>query len=174
MNSNEDSLTGVMPIELAREIARQGEVKLVAIINLGTAADLRATALCGIFGAAAVGIGAAVLAALASDHPLDNLIAAGAFVSVGLFVAAVIAGIAGAPRDFFVAGGDPDSLREWSWHGRGWYSEAEMLDATGARYAKSIENNKRTLESGACRIKAALIVALASSAFGVAINFLPG
>ena len=55
-----------MPLALAREIERQGEVRLKALMELGTAADLRATTLSGIFGAAAIGSGAAALANLAS------------------------------------------------------------------------------------------------------------
>lgn len=103
-----------MPIDLAREIARQGEVRLSAIMNLATAADLRATTLCGIFGAGFVGITAAVLAVLASNHPSSALIASGVILSFGLFVAAIFAARAGAPGDLFIGGGNPDSLREWS------------------------------------------------------------
>jgi hypothetical protein len=66
-----------IPVGLAREIARQGEARLNALISIATAADLRATTLCGIFGAASIGIGTAVLAYLTTDHPLTKLIAAG-------------------------------------------------------------------------------------------------
>jgi hypothetical protein len=48
------------PLELAREIARQGETRLMAVMGLATAADARATTLCGIFGAGSIGLGAAV------------------------------------------------------------------------------------------------------------------
>lgn len=46
-----------MPLELARELSRQGQKRLDALISLATAADLRAATLCGIFGASAVAAG---------------------------------------------------------------------------------------------------------------------
>jgi hypothetical protein len=55
-----------MPVELAREIARQGETRLAAIMSLATAADLRATTLTGIFGGASVAFIVAVLASFAT------------------------------------------------------------------------------------------------------------
>jgi hypothetical protein len=132
-----------MPLQLAREIARQGEARLTALVNLGTAADLRATTLCGIFGASAVAIGAAVLAGIASGHSIPALIAGGTIVSTGLFLAAIIVAHAGAPQDFYVAGGNPDVLRQWSWDTDKWRSETEMLDATADRYARSIAANSQ-------------------------------
>jgi hypothetical protein len=147
-----------MPLGLAREIARQGEARLTAITSLATAADLRATTLCGIFGAASVAVTAAVLASISANRPI-NLILAGAVVSLGLFGAALIAAHAGAPRDFFVGGGNPDILREWSWDGYKWRSEVEMLDATACRYAASIGANRKLLELSSRRVIAALCVA---------------
>src|SRR5438046_1061556 len=116
-----------MPLELAREIARQGEIRLAAISSLAAAADSRATTLCGIFVASSVAIAGAVLANIVSDHPALRLILAGAIVSIGLFMAAGIIAHALAPRDFFIAGGNPDILRQWSWDIDKWRIEAEML-----------------------------------------------
>jgi hypothetical protein len=160
-----------MPVELAREIARQGEVRLTAITSLATAADLRATTLCGIFGAASVAMAVAVLASIAASRPI-SLISAGAVVSLGLFGAALIAAHAGAPRDFFVGGGNPDILREWSWRGEGWRSEAEMLDATACRYAASIAANGKLLELNSKRVIAALCVAGSSLPIAVLAFFI--
>ncbi|HXQ53375.1 MAG TPA: hypothetical protein VN802_19945 [Stellaceae bacterium] len=161
-----------LPVDLAREIARQGEVRLAAIMALATAADLRATTLCGIFGTAAVGTGAAVLVDLASEHPSTALIVAGTVTAIGIFVAALIAAISGAPRDFYIAGGNPDMLREWSWTGRSWRSETEMLDGTAARQAQSIAADKAILRSGSRRVAAALWIAFAAPLFGVLAYFL--
>jgi hypothetical protein len=147
-----------MPLELAREMARQGEARLAAITGLATAADLRATTLCGIFGASSIAVAAAVLASITAGRPV-GLILAGAIVSIGLFGAALIAANAGAPRDFFVGGGNPEILREWSWNGEGWRSEAEMLDATACRYAASIAANRELLELNSKRVVAALCLA---------------
>jgi hypothetical protein len=156
-----------IPIPLAREIARQGEARLTALSSLGTSADLRATTLCGIFGAVAVGVSAAVLANLVSDHPILTLTIGGAVVSLGLFLAAGIVANAAAPRDFYIAGGNPDILREWSWDGGRWRTETEMLDATADRYARSIAVNHENLELGSKRVRAALWVAGASPLVGV-------
>ena len=104
-------------VDLAREIARQGEVRLTALTSLATAADLRPATLCGIFGATAVAIGAAALANGVSGHPIWTLIAAGMTASLGLFAAAIAAARAAMPQDFYVSGGNPDELRQWSWDG---------------------------------------------------------
>lgn len=161
-----------MPIGVAREIARQGEVRLVALMNLATAADLRATTLCGIFGAASIGIGAAILAYLGSDHPEMRLILSGSVAAFSLFIAALVAAVAGAPRDFWIAGGNPDKLRNWSWDNDKWRDEIDMLDATGQRQAQLIAANKKILEDGSKRITWSLLFALASPLLGVSIYFL--
>jgi hypothetical protein len=151
-----------IPTELAREIARQGEIRLIAIASLGAAADSRATTLCGIFVASSAATAGVVLANLVSNHPVLSLIVAGAVISLGLFMAAMIVAHALAPRDFFIAAGNPEILREWSWDNNGWRTEAQMLDATGCRYAQSIADDQRLLKIGSRRVKAALWVACAS------------
>lgn len=160
-----------MPLGLAQEISKQGEARLIALMNLATAADLRATTLCGIFGASAVASGAAVLAYYSSQNPLSNLIWAGSVTSILLFIAAIIAAIAGAPRDFFIAGGNPDSLREWAWNNNKWRDEIEMFDATAQRYADSIKKNREFLESGSTRIIWSLWVAAAAPILGTIFYF---
>jgi hypothetical protein len=154
-------------LELAREIARQGEARLAAIMSLATAADLRATTLCGIFGTSSVALTAAVLASIATGHAITGLILGGAVGAAGLFMAAFIAANAGAPRDLFIAGGNPDFLREWSWDAGKWRTEVEMLDATANRYAASIAANRDLLELGSKRVIAALWVAGASLPIGI-------
>lgn len=161
-----------MPAEVAREIARQGEVRLSALMDLATAADLRATTLCGICGAGSVGIMAAVLAVLSSDHQSWPLIAGGVVSSFCLFISAIIAAMSGAPRDFYLGGGNPDTLRNWSWTGAGWRNETEMLDATGDRYARSIAANAAILRSNTWRIQASLWIAGVSPIFGLLAFFI--
>jgi len=164
--------THPMPTEVAREIARQGEARLIALMALATAADLRATTLCGIFGASSVAIAAAVLSSIASGHGILRLSLTGGIVAFGLFFAALIAAHAGAPRDLFIAGGNPDILREWSWDAGKWRSQKDMLDATACRYAKSIAANRELLELGSRRMIAALSVAGASVPIGILAFFL--
>lgn len=160
-----------MSLELAREIARQGDKRLDAILSIATAADLRATTLCGIFGAASVGVGAAVLGTLTSAAPPAALIAAGAATGFFLFIASVLAALAGVPRNFFIAGGDPDTLREWSWDKHQWRNETQMLDATAQRQAESIQKDRKILENGTAFIRWAIFFGLASPLAGVASYF---
>ena len=163
-----------IPLDLAREIARQDEARLSAMMELATASDLRATTLFGILGAASVGIGAAVLTLLANErqgHSFAGLVAGGTVVALTLFSGSIIAALAGAPRDFYVSGGNPDLLRNWSWSERTWRTEVEMLDATGQRYAESINRNRKTLEAISKRVNVALSLALASPILGVAVFF---
>lgn len=151
-----------IPVEVAREIARQGEERLRALMSLATAADFRATTLCGIFGAGAIATVAATLAYVASEGAAAPLIWSGGVMSAGLFIAAIITAQAGAPRDFYISGGNPDTLREWSWDAGNWRSEVDMLDATASRYAQSINRNREVLASGSRRVIWALWVAGAS------------
>jgi hypothetical protein len=162
----------MMPVDLAREIARQAETRLMAIMALATAADARATMLCGIFGAASVGLGAAVLTYLGTDHPAARLIASGTVTAVLFLAAAIIAAFAGAPRDFWLAGGMPKALRDWAWEGTRWRSEAEMLDGTAQRLADAIDLDRRLLERESRLVNSSLWVAAAAVILGLTAYFL--
>jgi hypothetical protein len=139
---------------------------------LGTAADARAATFFGIFGAAGVAVGAAVLAYLGTDHHATRLVAAGAVTTVLLLGASVLAGYAGAPRDFWIAGGQPDELRDWAWNGTGWRDEAEILDGTAQRYAKTIELDRQILALESLRVRASMWVAGAAVAGGLVVYWL--
>lgn len=160
-----------MPVDLARNLAEQGAARLDAALALGTAADARSTTLMGIFGASAVGVGGAVLGYVSSAHPPSTpLVVAGSVTSFLLFVAAILTGIVARPSDFYVAGGDPASLRAWSWTADGhWRSEAEMLEATALRYAAHIKADIAILASGNTLIHASLAVAAAAPLLGLAV-----
>ena len=160
-------MSSVIPIELARELARQGEVRLTALTMLATAADSRATTVCGIFGAASITLAAAVLINFVSAHPTPALILGGSIASLGLFMAATIAARAAQPSDFFITGGSPDLLREWAWSDGKWREETELFDAIANRYAESIKKNGRALELSSKRFCAALWVAGASPLIAV-------
>jgi len=146
-------LARTMPVELAREIARQGEARLDAIMDLSTAAVARATTLCGIFGAAGVTITAAVLAYLSSTQPARTLICGGSVTAFLLLVAAGLAAFAGAPRDFRIKGSSPAELTSWAARDSGWRTEVELLKAIGDRLAQAIETDRLLLEREAELIK---------------------
>ncbi|MGH7082975.1 MAG: hypothetical protein ACREFV_10960 [Acetobacteraceae bacterium] len=158
-------------VELLREIACQGEARLDAALNLATSAELRATTLCGIFGTWAVTLEAAILTYLPSSHDHFALILAGAVAGGGFFIAAIVAGISGAPRHFHVAGGAPDELRTWSWTGANWRTADELLDATGQRYAQSIRTNEKTHRHGSRMIWISLAIGCTSPIIGGILYF---
>lgn len=156
-----------IPIEIARELVRQGEVNLTAVLTIALAADTRANTYCGIFGAAALTIGGAVSANTIAEKPFYELTGPGVIVALGLLVSAVICAFAGAPRDFRIPGANAN-LREWSWHGSQWRTEAEVLDATITRYGESIDADRTALEKGGRRLNVALVIALISFLAGAA------
>jgi hypothetical protein len=160
MSDASGSSREAMPIELAREIARQGDARLSALLALATAADLRATTFRGILGASSIGAGAAVLAVLVSEDRSMSLVAGGSVLAFGLFLGAIFAAWAGVPRDFYLGGGTPDALRAWAWSGDRWRGESEMLDASAFRYAKSIAANDSLLRSNGRWMKRALLIAV--------------
>ena len=138
--------------DLLREFVRQGEVKLNAILELATAANLRATTLCGIFGTSSVALGGAVLAYAASNHQHLPLILAGIVAGLGFFIAAMVAGWATVPRDFYIAGASPLlPFRTRAWLGRGWCSLDEVLGAMGQRYAEDIAKDTEVVR-GRCSL----------------------
>ncbi|MCI0563957.1 MAG: hypothetical protein MN733_36240, partial [Nitrososphaera sp.] len=98
----------------------------------------------------------------------------GSVAAFCLFVAAITAALAGRPGDFYIAGGNPDILRGWSWDGdrSQWRDEVDMLDATAQRQAKSINKDKEILEKGSKLINISLFFALASPFLGLIFYFL--
>lgn len=156
-----------LPLELAREIHRQGEARLNAITTIATAADLRATALCGVFGAGAVGVGGALLAYL--PQASSALTAGATTTAVLLFLAAIQAARSGAPVDFYVAGSDPKALRDYAWDGEQWRDEATVLDGIAqSTQADAIAHDRMVLLKGSNRLTVALWLGLASLPAGLA------
>jgi hypothetical protein len=157
-------------LEIAREIARQGELRLTGIMALAIAQDARATTLCGTFGAASIALAAGVLAYVGTDHHDSVLILSGAVTAALLFVAAIVAAYAGAPSEFWIPGGMPRDLRKWAWdveHHR-WRTEIEMLDATAQRLAIYIDRDKKALQREGRLVRLSQGIAFAAAIFGVA------
>lgn len=168
MSDNGNSI----PAGIAREIARQGEVRLSALMSLGTASDARAATLCGIFCTAFIALAAAVLAEFASDRHSMALIWSGTTSGLCMFIAAILAAIACAPGDWYVAGGNPDLWRPWSYSGGKWIDETSMLDALGVQYASAISTDKAILERDSKRVIWAMIFAIVAAPLGVMTFFM--
>lgn len=160
--------TKIPPVELAREIVREGEARLETTLALSTAAVARATTLCGIFCAASVALGAAVLAYLDVPSHFPGLVWAGTVTTVLLFVASALSAFAGAAREFWIKGAKPDELLKWAWDGEGgiWRSEAEMLKVAGDRLTKAIEGNRQLLKREGRYVNWSLWTALGSVVLG--------
>lgn len=163
----------MMPPGVAEEIARQAELRLESTKDVAAITVARATTLCGIFGAAAVALAAAVLAYLGVDHREAKLIAAGSVAAFILLVASGLAAFAGASRKFRVAGCDPVELREWCWDAQAarWRSESELWDAIGQKLAPAIKENRELLAREGALVNASLGVALAAVVLGTLTYF---
>ena len=161
-----------MPIGVAREIARQGEVRLATLLTTAIAADLRAITFAGILGATATVIAGATLAHWTSSGPRLQLVLCGGVVALMLFIAMALAIWTGRAANFKYPGGNPDSLREWAWDGEGWRDEIQLLDATGARYEESINRNAWFLIKNGRIFNAAMYVSSAALPLGLVAFFL--
>jgi hypothetical protein len=162
---------------LAREIVRQGEARLEAIMALTIAAVTRATTLCGVFGAGSIALVAAVLAYLGTEHPIARLLIAGSVTASLLLVASVLAAFAGTSRKYWGAGAIPSELRNWSWStcgaGTRWSTEEELLDAVGERLDKAIDKNLRLIRREGFLVNLSLWVALAAVIAGPVAYWVP-
>jgi hypothetical protein len=156
-----------IPDQLAAEIVRQGEVRLNAVMTLSTASVARATTLCGIFGGASVALVAGVLAYFATENYSPPLIWAGAATALLLFLASFFSAFAAVPRDFRLAGGMPQNLRESAWGGAQWRSTSWLLDATARGLAEAIEVDRKLVEREAVFVRNALWFAGAAVPAGV-------
>ena len=153
-----DKSEQVPPIDLAREIARQGEVRLGATIALGIAADMRAATVGGILGATATAVTGAVLAHWISGQSQPEMIWAGSGVSALLFVAMVLCLLSARASSFMAPGGEPQAWRAWALVRNQWCGEAELLDATALRYDESINENRKQLSRNGRLFNWALIL----------------
>jgi hypothetical protein len=156
-----------IPKEVAREIARLGEIRLSASLTLALAADSRAVIVAGFLGVIATTVAVATLAYWIFAHLGGGLIYAGAVVATLLFVAMALALLSARATDFWVAGGDPDSLRSWAWDGEGWRSDTDLLDGSGARYQESISKNGDVLKNNGRLFNMALYIAVAALPAGL-------
>lgn len=93
-----------------KEFHRLAEVCLQGTVQLAIAADQRATALTGIFGAAAAGLLITGANLFAGGHSHPSVIAALGVAILILFIAAICCSQASKPVDFHVAGYEPKRL----------------------------------------------------------------
>ena len=167
MTDNRTSIS----VEVAREIVRQGEMRLEASLALTSLGVTRATTLCGIFGGAAVALLAALLAYIGAPHHSARLIWAAGITTPLLFAASVLAAVAGASRDFMGVGAIPEKLRTWAANTyrteRRWATETELLETIAEQLDKTIAKNAQLLRYEGRLVNLSLVVALGSLAAGL-------
>ena len=148
-------------LESVQELHRQAEACLSGTVQLGIAADQRATTMAGIFGAGSVALLAAIATVLAATSPYTPFIGGAATMAGLLFMAALTSGMAAAPADFHVGGYEPKrfmrSAGDLAWMLR--YAVEDMQ----AR----IDFNRAVLERSALRPRVAMWFAVMAIPLGV-------
>ncbi len=149
-----------LPNNAVDEVLRLGEATLTGTVQIAVAADQRATAMAGIFGAGFVALLAVAAAIATNERYTPSLFFAALTTATGLFVAAVCCAWAARPNDFFVGG----------------YEPRHIMKSTGdvvwmKRYAcedvqKRIDANARSLEKGAKLVIAGAVIAFLSPVAG--------
>ncbi len=139
-----------LDIELAREVLRQGELRLGAQLQIALAADARAMTLAGLFTAAAAvarGFGAG---ALEGETPRLAFGAGAIAMGAALVAASMLCVAAAWPGPIWPAGNRPES----------WWSDgveerplADCLRRESANYDRSIVKNRAALRRNAWRLQ---------------------
>jgi hypothetical protein len=154
MDLSEVSIDGV------QELHRQAETCLLGTIQLGIAADQRATTLTGIFGAGSVAVLAAIATVISGASSHQALIGGAATMATLLFAAAITSAMACAPRDFHVGGYEPKrfarSAGDLPWMLR--YAVEDMQ--------VRIDCNRAVLERSARLVRASMGFAIAAIVLG--------
>jgi hypothetical protein len=151
LNVNEIDWDDV-PEHTVREILRLGETYLDSTLKVAIAADQRATALMGIYGA----VGVALLVSAATigtrTQPDVSLIVSLGIVAFLLLVAGLICGRAGRPIDFYISGYEPKKIIKSSSH------ELWMLRYVCEDVQRRIDSNRQSLEKSSVLIFSSFII----------------
>lgn len=159
------------PLDVMKEIIAQADVRLAEITSVALAANQRATSLCGMLGAGGIALGAAVLTAVTSGNVAPSLVGAGIIASIGLLLSASLAALACAPRQFNVAGANPEYMRDWAWEHRGdrdWAELQDLLFALGGTKAEAMKHSLAVLKKTNQGTNDALICSASSIVVSVA------
>jgi hypothetical protein len=152
-----------LPGDVQRELLRQGEEQVRAMLQTGLAADQRAATTMSIFGAVGVGLVVASASLAASgDRPGWLLVSAALVAALALFAGAALGAFAMRPIDFFAVGFDPSELIQ---------SDAikpdYLLPLLIVRQGERAAANRRKMERAAKAYVAGLILAAAGALGGL-------
>jgi hypothetical protein len=151
-----------VPASVINEIVRNGETCLQGTVQLAIAADQRASAMAGIFGAGAVALLATAATVKASNLDDPALAWASLVTAAALFVAALLCAWSARPIDFHVAGYEPVKL-----------AKCDGDEIWMKRYASEdiqirIDANRTALVRGAAIMTKGAIIAAVSPFLGIA------
>jgi len=155
-----------LPVDATDEVLRLGEATLAGTVQLAVAADQRATAMAGIFGAGFVALLAVAAAVVTNERYTPSLFFAALTTAAGLFVAAVYCALAARPSDFFVGGYEPRKIMK-STGNVVWMKRYVCEDVQ-----KRIDANRRSLEKGANSVLTGAVIALLSPLAGAIVLWL--
>jgi hypothetical protein len=153
-------LAGIPEASL-REMHRQAEACLNGTVQLALAADSRATALTGIFGAGAVALLVMVAAVLTGDNSNLALVCAGSAAAALLFFGALVCAWSARPVDFHVGGYEPRLLAVAAG------DEVEMIRGVTENIQTNIDANRAALDKAAHTVERGAQLAGASVPVGI-------
>jgi hypothetical protein len=155
-----------IPEHTVREILRLGETYLDSTLKVAIAADQRATALMGIYGA----VGVALLVSAATigtrTQPDVSLIASLSVVSFLLLISGLICGRAGRPVDFYISGYEPKKIVKSS------ADDLWLLRYVCDDVQRRIDSNRQSLEKSSILILSSFIISGVSVVAGIAVFLL--
>jgi len=149
-----------LPEGAVDDVLRLGEATLAGTVQIAVAADQRATAMAGIFGAGFVALLAVAAAIATNQRYMPSLFFAALTTAAGLFAAAVCCAWAARPSDFFLGGYEPRHFRK-SAGNVVWMKRYACEDVQ-----KRIDANARSLEKGAKFVLAGAATAFMSPVAG--------
>jgi hypothetical protein len=164
MTNEERKLLLTAPDEAVDELLRQAEECLSGTIQLGLAADQRATTMTGILGAAAVALLAAAAATATGNASLKPLILPFTVSATGLFVAALVCAWSCRPTNFFIGGYEPRLLAQRSDDGQVGLRRHAIVDTQ-----MKIGKNRNSLNTASKAYNISLLIGGISPFLGITI-----
>jgi hypothetical protein len=154
-----------IPSDIAREIARHGELRVNALMTVAIAADQRAMTFASSMAAAATATLAAGIASVAASTLPSNLFLPCMMATLCFWIACVLSAMQARPNLFFPPGNHPKNLYGDAEYLAGPLSQSLGWDAEN--YQEIIEQNEACLKKNGRLMKAAIwIAALAPVAAG--------
>jgi hypothetical protein len=152
MSTDDPDLSAHTDLNVLKELLRQGEACLTETLRLAIAADSRATALCGIFGAAGVTLLAASAVNVSGAHPELAIVVAAVAAACLFLCASALAAFGGRPISFYISGYEPRRLATVT-------DYVSQLRYIAGDIQTRIDANRIAMQRSASRVNGALVLA---------------